>query len=237
VTVHGSCLRVCRADGPLVRVGARRSSGSWSGRGTWWLRCWPPRGKQPQPCGGERGPGFPCAASRNRTPTEVLKVAATAKPELVLRTEPRSVRGFTGQRTRAHGRMTDRDHHRNDQKQSPRISEAYERIRPSGSVNRCLRFLARAIRPRDRAHDRGRCPLYVRAQLDTVGLSWTQRDLVRPKATAREAGKIQLTGYFRRWWQVLGSNQRRLSRRFYRPLPLAARATCLAPPVRRHSEE
>jgi hypothetical protein len=27
-------------------------------------------------------------------------------------------------------------------------------------------------------------------------------------------------------WQVLGSNQRRLSRRFYRPLPLATRATC-----------
>jgi hypothetical protein len=31
-------------------------------------------------------------------------------------------------------------------------------------------------------------------------------------------------------WQVLGSNQRRLSRRFYRPLPLATRATCQAPP-------
>src|ERR1700727_1420421 len=31
------------------------------------------------------------------------------------------------------------------------------------------------------------------------------------------------------WWQVLGSNQRRLSRRFYRPLPLATRATCRAP--------
>jgi hypothetical protein len=31
------------------------------------------------------------------------------------------------------------------------------------------------------------------------------------------------------WWQVLGSNQRRLSRRFYRPLPLAARATCHMP--------
>jgi hypothetical protein len=73
----------------------------------------------------------------------------------------------------------------------------------SGSVNRWLRFLARAIRPHDRAHDRGRCPLYVRAQLDTVGLSWTQRDLVRLKATARETGKTQLTGYFRRWWQVL----------------------------------
>ncbi len=35
---------------------------------------------------------------------------------------------------------------------------------------------------------------------------------------AREAGNTQLTGYFRRWWQVLGSNQRRLSRRFYRAL-------------------
>ena len=73
---------------------------------------------------------------------------------------------------------------------------------------------ARAIRPRDRAHDRGRCPLYVRAQLDTAGLWWTQRDLAGPKATARKTRKTQLTGYFRRWWQVLGSNQRRLSRRF-----------------------
>jgi hypothetical protein len=58
----------------------------------------------------------------------------------------------------------------------------------SGPANRCLRFLARSIRLRDRVHDRGRCPLYVRAQLDSVGLSWTQRDLVRLKATAREAG-------------------------------------------------
>src|ERR1019366_1818441 len=30
-------------------------------------------------------------------------------------------------------------------------------------------------------------------------------------------------------WRVLGSNQRRLSRRFYRPLPLTTRATRLAP--------
>jgi hypothetical protein len=75
----------------------------------------------------------------------------------------------------------------------------------------------------------GRCPLYVRAQLDTVGLSWTPWDLVWLKAIVREAGKTQLTSYFRWWWQVLGSNQRRLSRRFYRPLPLAARATCRMP--------
>ena len=76
----------------------------------------------------------------------------------------------------------------------------------------------------------GRCPLYVRTQLDTAGVTWTKWDLVRPKATARETGKTQPTGYFRRWWQVLDSNQGRLSRRFYRPLPLAARATCLMPP-------
>ena len=37
---------------------------------------------------------------------------------------------------------------------------------------------------------------------------------------ARETGKTQLTGYLRRWWQVLGPNQRRLSRRFYsEPIP------------------
>ena len=57
---------------------------------------------------------------------------------------------------------------------------------------------ARAIRPRDRAHDRGRCPLYVRAQLETAGLTGTQRDLAAAKATAREAGYTQLTGRFRR---------------------------------------
>jgi hypothetical protein len=38
-------------------------------------------------------------------------------------------------------------------------------------------------------------------------------------------------GQFSLVWQVLGSNQRRLSRRFYRPLPLATRATCRTPPV------
>jgi hypothetical protein len=38
--------------------------------------------------------------------------------------------------------------------------------------------------------------------------------------TARLAENSQLAGRLRRWWQVLGSNQRRLSRRFYRPLSL-----------------
>ena len=53
------------------------------------------------------------------------------------------------------------------------------------------RFGGPLIRP-------GRCPLYVRAQLETAGLSWTQRDFTPPKRTAREAANTQLTGYFRR---------------------------------------
>src|ERR1019366_739940 len=42
----------------------------------------------------------------------------------------------------------------------------------------------------------------------------TQRDSSKK---AREPGYAQATGRFRRWWQVLDSNQRRLSRRFHRP--------------------
>src|SRR6266567_7046705 len=44
------------------------------------------------------------------------------------------------------------------------------------------------------------------------GDTWRDRE-----ETARIAGNSQPGGRFRRWWQVLGSNQRRLSRRFYRP--------------------
>src|SRR5258708_37316879 len=86
-------------------------------------------------------------------------------------------------------------------------------------------------------HDRGRCPLYVRAQLEAAGLTCTQRVLIGPGATAREAGETQLTGRFRRWWHVLGSNQLGLSRWFYRPLPLPTPALCLVPPLRQLIEE
>ena len=59
----------------------------------------------------------------------------------------------------------------------------------------------------------------------------TQGDTHRAKAeTPRYRENSQPAGRFRRVWQVLGSNQRRLSRRFYRPLPLATRATCRMPP-------
>src|SRR6201996_6985585 len=62
----------------------------------------------------------------------------------------------------------------------------------------------------------------------------TRRD---EKEMARIAERSQLAGHLRRWWQVLGSNQRRLSRRFYRPLPLATRATCLVAAASRQQRE
>ncbi len=72
----------------------------------------------------------------------------------------------------------------------------------SGSVNRLLG------------------PDSVRYMSVTTAMQWltaahheTQRD--RSKV-AREPGYAQATGCFGWWWQVLGSNQRRLSRRFYR---------------------
>ncbi len=53
----------------------------------------------------------------------------------------------------------------------------------------------------------------------TVAHHDTQRDSSK---TPRQPGYAQATGRFRRWWQVLGSNQRRLSRRFYRPTSFTA---------------
>jgi hypothetical protein len=52
----------------------------------------------------------------------------------------------------------------------------------------------------------------------------------RPPQVTPPTILLLVRGHFCWWWQVLGSNQRRLSRRFYRPLPLATRATCQMPP-------
>ena len=55
----------------------------------------------------------------------------------------------------------------------------------------------------------------------------TQGDVPRDREeTARIAENCQLAGRLRRWWQVLGSNQRRLSRRLYRP-PCTDMTICL----------
>ena len=73
--------------------------------------------------------------------------------------------------------------------------------------------------------DRSSCPDAVRYLSVTTAI-WrskvTDDDAQRDKKeTARCAAFPQLAGRFRRWWQVLGSNQRRLSRRFYSPLSFA----------------
>jgi hypothetical protein len=78
--------------------------------------------------------------------------------------------------------------------------------RASGSVNRWLR-------PESVRH----MSVTTATQRLTPAHHETQRDTSKK---ARKTGKTQLTGRFRRWWQVLGSNQRRLSRRFYsEPIP------------------
>jgi hypothetical protein len=56
--------------------------------------------------------------------------------------------------------------------------------------------------------------VHSRKQPDSDGRTGT---LPLGNSTAREPEASQLTGRFRRWWQVMDSNQRRLSRRFYRP--------------------
>ena len=89
----------------------------------------------------------------------------------------------------------------------------------------------------DRARDRrpsAICPWTPRHNDPTALQDDTGRD---QEETARTAAYPQLTGRFRRGWQVVDSNHRRRSRRFYRPLPLAARATCQGPPVSGGTDE
>ena len=66
----------------------------------------------------------------------------------------------------------------------------------------------------------GRRPLYVRGHRNTAVHSATSDTPRDREETARIAANPQLAGRFRRWWQVVDSNQRRLSRRFYSPLLL-----------------
>ena len=63
-----------------------------------------------------------------------------------------------------------------------------------------------------------------------AGVAWFRRQPPPAGKSRGTAGRrydappiasAQVRGCFTRWWQVLGSNQRRLSRRFYRALPIA----------------
>jgi hypothetical protein len=72
----------------------------------------------------------------------------------------------------------------------------------SGSVNRC--FCPDAVR---------HVSVTIAIQRPAAAHRDTRRDISQ---TPRAPENPQATGRFRWWWQVLGSNQRRLSRRFYR---------------------
>jgi hypothetical protein len=65
----------------------------------------------------------------------------------------------------------------------------------------------------------------IRSLLAASGCMGLEVTRTAPNHITRGQGQFSLV------WQVLGSNQRRLSRRFYRPLPLATRATCRKPPA------
>src|SRR5689334_23703366 len=58
-------------------------------------------------------------------------------------------------------------------------------------------------------------PLRVRGHRNIATRNATRRPTVGPQKTPRQHENSQLAGGFRSVWQVLGSNQRRLSRRFY----------------------
>ena len=77
--------------------------------------------------------------------------------------------------------------------------------------------------------DEGTNPVrYASVDTATRRPAVTHRDTWRDKnKTAPTAAFPQPGGRFRRWWQVLGSNQRRLSRRFYRPLSFYPSQTSL----------
>jgi hypothetical protein len=94
---------------------------------------------------------------------------------------------------------------------------------------RCHRVPSVAVRETaDGAHRPFQGTKPVRhASVDTA----TQRSAATQGDTGRDRERRtashenpQPAGRFRRWWQVLGSNQRRLCRRFYRPLAMQARS-------------
>jgi hypothetical protein len=91
------------------------------------------------------------------------------------------------------------------------------------SLRRCRRSCGPATwvyRARNSTTAQPRTAANGRIRLDSTG----------PRQDQPLTASMLVRGCFHRWWQVMGSNHRRLSRRFYRPFPLATRATCLAPP-------
>ena len=93
--------------------------------------------------------------------------------------------------------------------------------------------------------DRGQHPLTARRRVQGGRLAQQRQErphrVVPPghSGAHRRAAFPQPGGRFRRWWQVLGSNQRRLSRRFYRPslLPTQPSQFTTPPPSKPKNRE
>ena len=122
-------------------------------------------------------------------------------------------------RTRPACRRARAERRRNRPPGMRRMHQSGEQAGCSGNGTKRAR-IGKASGSADRSFD----PDAVRYMSVTIATPWptavhddTRRD---KKETARRAAFPQRAGRFRRWWQVLGSNQRRLSRRFYRPLLL-----------------
>jgi hypothetical protein len=83
-----------------------------------------------------------------------------------------------------------------------------------------------AARPRPSVESRRCTPTVLAVRTPSAMYPWTRNTAVTElqggtpwdEKTARIAAYTQPAGRFTRVWQVLGSNQRRLSRRFYSPL-------------------
>jgi len=141
----------------------------------------------------------------NETPAHGVQVHATASPAITAPRlpgphRPGKLRGPPGGHTGMHARLG-----------GP--SQAW--IRPgTGTGTPPSGYPHRSLAP---------IPVrYVSVDPATRGYAALQGDTLWDRAeTARIAENPQLAGRFRRWWQVwqvLGSNQRRLSRRFYSTL-------------------
>jgi hypothetical protein len=98
-------------------------------------------------------------------------------------------------------------------------SAAHVKPRPAATAARPWPSVEsrRLHRPRRRHRPVRYASVDTATQRSTALRDDTQRD---KEETARVAAYAQLTDRLRRWWQVLGSNQRRLSRRFYSPILL-----------------
>jgi hypothetical protein len=161
----------------------------------------------PHGCPGPRTPPTKVRATRARsarpasvTPSRTVAPAISA-PALLRPLHPREAAGPLGGHTRMHARLSGARQAGTCRQPGPSVAV---REKPTVTPTARPARTPSAICPWT--------PLHSALQRYKVTHDGTRRK------TARIAENSQLAGRFPRVWQVLGSNQRRLSRRFYSPL-------------------